>query len=110
MINSADELISVIKEKGQVTQMQYRGSPLDIHCYSAYFQKKFYFFFENNSRYIWDATYTFNLTNLAIERGDGSDAFTVRIGPGQKTIRALIPIDPLAKCSISYNYTFRLEN
>ena len=109
MIGSGQEMISLIKSKGSCQYMTYNGATVDVRCYSAYLQKKFYFLFENNTSFVYDATYTFQMTNLCIERGDGTDSFRIRLRPGQTCLRSLAPIDPAAKSTISYNFTFTLE-
>ena len=107
MIGSGQEMISLIKSKGSCQYMTYNGATVDVRCYSAYLQKKFYFLFENNTGFVYDATYTFQMTNLCIERGDGTDSFRIRLRPGQTCLRSLAPIDPAAK-STAYPLLFRV--
>ena len=44
------DIIDRVKTKGKKKQIQYNDVDYDIYFYSCFFQKKFYFYFENNER------------------------------------------------------------
>lgn len=96
-----------VKEKGKKKQIQYNNEDHDIYFYSSFFQKKFYFLFENNeTEKTFEGNYNFTKTNLEIVGDEKSDSIKVELKPGESVLKTLVPIDPDQECTISYKYTY----
>lgn len=105
----ADEegIVEKVQEKGKKKQIQYNGVDYDIYFYSSFFQKKFYFLYENNEPdKVFEGNYKFTKTNLQIVGDEQSDSVKVILQPGEKVLKTLTPIDPDQECTISYKYTY----
>jgi len=104
-------IVNRIKEKGKKKQIQYNNQDYNIFFYSSFFQKKFYFLYENNETdKIFEGNYNFTKTNLEIVGDEGSDTIKVVLQPGESLLKILVPIDPDQECTISYKYTYVVSN
>jgi hypothetical protein len=102
-----DGIVEKVREKGKKKQIQYNGADYDIYFYSSFFQKKFYFLYENNEKdKVFEGNYKFTKTNLQIVGDEQSDTVKVVLQPGESALKTLIPIDPDQECTISYKYTY----
>lgn len=107
VLNEDTQIIDKIKEKGKKKQIQYNNEDYNIFFYSSFFQKKFYFLYENNEEdKIFEGNYKFTKTNLQIVGDEQSDTIKVLLQPGESALKVLIPIDPDQECTISYKYTY----
>ena len=106
-MTSENDIVEIVKKKGKKKQIQYNGEDYDIFFYSSFYQKKFYFVFENNE---WDKDFSGNFKytkkNLVIEGDEGAEEMTVELGPGEWEVRVLRPVEPEVECTISYKYTY----
>lgn len=111
ILQEDDLLVEKVKEKGKQKQIQYNNQDYDIYFYSLFFQKKFYFLFENNEQdKVFEGNYKFTKTNLQIVGDEQSDSVKVVLQPGESALKTLIPIDPDQECTISYKYTYVVSN
>ena len=88
-------------------QITYNEQDYQIFFYSCFYQKKFYFFFENKEPdKSFEGNYKYTKKNLAIEGDEAADSITIQLKPGETALRVLKPIEPDAECTISYKYTY----
>jgi len=100
-------IVEKVKDKGKMKQIQYNNNDYDIYFYSSFFQKKFYFLYENKEEdKIFEGNYKFTKTNLKIVGDEQSDSIKVILQPGESVLKVLVPIDPDQECTISYKYTY----
>jgi hypothetical protein len=104
-------IISKIKDKGKKKQIQYNNEDYNVYFFSSFFQKKFYFLFENNETdKVFEGNYNFTKTNLEIVGDEQNDAIKVVLQPGESALKVLVPVDPDQECTISYKYTYVVSN
>lgn len=107
MLQDDTQIIEKIKDKGKKKQIQYNNQDYNVYFFSSFFQKKFYFLFENNEEdKIFEGNYNFTKTNLEIVGDESNDSIKVVLKPGERALRVLVPIDPDQECTISYKYTY----
>ncbi|CAI2386825.1 unnamed protein product [Moneuplotes crassus] len=111
VLNDENLIIEKVKQKGKKKQIQYNAENYNINFYSSFFQKKFYFLYENNEEdKIFEGNYKFTKTNLKIVGDEDSDTVKVVLQPGEVALRVLVPVDPDQECTISYKYTYVVSN
>lgn len=107
ILKSENTIVDKVKDKGKKKQIQYNGEDYDIYFYSSFFQKKFYFLYENNETdKTFEGNYKFTKTNLQIVGDEQADTIKIVLLPGESVLKTLIPIDPDQECTISYKYTY----
>lgn len=107
ILKDDNQIVNKVKDKGKKKQIQYDGSDYNIYFYSSFFQKKFYFLYENlESDKIFEGNYKFTKTNLQIVGDEQNDSIKVVLQPGESALKILTPIDPDQECTISYKYTY----
>mmetsp|Transcript_12873 Transcript_12873/g.14500 ORF Transcript_12873/g.14500 Transcript_12873/m.14500 type:complete len:214 (-) Transcript_12873:15-656(-) len=107
ILNDEDMIVSKVMDKGKKKQIQYNNEDYNIYFYSSFFQKKFYFMYENNEEdKVFEGNYKFTKTNLKIVGDEHSDEIKVVLQPGERELKVLVPIDPDQECTISYKYTY----
>ncbi|CAI2386441.1 unnamed protein product [Moneuplotes crassus] len=111
VLNDEELIIDKVKQKGKMKQIQYNNEEYNIYFYSSFFQKKFYFLYENNeSDKVFEGNYKFTKTNLKIVGDEDSDSIKVLLQPGEVALKVLVPIDPDQECTISYKYTYVVQD
>lgn len=111
IVNNQTEIIDKVKDKGKQKQIQYNNQDYDIYFFSSFFQKRFYFLYENNEAdKVFEGNYKFTKTNLKIVGDEQADSIKVVLQPGESVLKTLIPIDPDQECTISYKYTYVVSN
>lgn len=87
MVSDQSELIKKIKEKGKMKQITYNDKNYEIYFYSCFYQKKFYFFFENKeSDKSFEGNFKYTKKNLAIEGDEGADSITIQLKGGETAL------------------------
>jgi calpain-15 len=111
IVNDQDEIIAKVKDKGKKKQIQYNNEDYNIYFFSSFFQKRFYFLYENNEvDKVFEGNYKFTKTNLKIVGDEQADSIKVVLQPGESVLNTLVPIDPDQECTISYKYTYVVTN
>jgi len=107
VLDNETQIIDKVKDKGKKKQIQYNNQDYNIYFFSSFFQKKFYFLYENNEEdKVFEGNYKFTKTNLQIVGDEQSDSVRVVLQPGESSLKVLTPIDPDQECTISYKYTY----
>ena len=58
----------------------------------------------------FEGSYKYTKKNLAIEGDEAADSITVFLKPGETCLKILKPIEPDAECTISYKYTYVVQD